>query len=133
MGFAFFVLYNERQLRKRVEKTMAQVLSLRSAEVSTRRSAAAVSTRRSAFEIRMDILKVAAEGSAKPTHIMYRANTSWVVMQKNLEFLVGSGFMQVTSGSSRVEYAITERGREVLRDYVSLVDRTAAYPAEVRA
>lgn len=103
---------------------MAQVLTSQSA---------AVSTRRSAFEIRMDILRVAAEGSAKPTHIMYRSNTSWIVMQKNLEFLVGSGFMQVSTGCSRVEYAITERGREVLRDYISLVDRAAAYPPEVRA
>lgn len=103
---------------------MAQVLSSQSA---------AASTRRSAFEIRMDILRVAAAGSAKPTHIMYRSNTSWMVMQKNLEALIASGFIEESNGSSRIEYAITQRGRDVLRDYVSLVDRTAAYPREVHA
>ena len=88
--------------------------------------------RRSSFEIRMDILKVAAAGSVKPTHIMYRINTSWTVMQKNLESLVASGFLQQTDELTRVEYAITQRGRDVLRDYANLLDRTTAQPAEVR-
>lgn len=103
---------------------MAQVLNTQTKQNQARRSA---------FEIRMDILKVAAAGSAKPTHIMYRSNTSWIVMQKNLECLVSSGFMRVSEDSSRVEYSITERGREVLRDYASLVDRTELYTAEVHA
>jgi predicted transcriptional regulator len=87
--------------------------------------------RRSAFEIMMDILRVSGEGSVKPTHIMYRSNTSWIVLQKNLESLLASGFMRQNGEGPRVEYVITERGREVLRDYVSLVDRTAA-PVEAR-
>lgn len=92
---------------------MTQVLSAQS------RPAA----RRSAFEIRMDVLKVAAEGCAKPTHIMYRSNTSWMVLHKNLDSLVTSGFMRQTGEGSRVEYEITDSGRAVLRDYNDLVDR----------
>jgi predicted transcriptional regulator len=80
----------------------------------------------------MDILKVSAEGSVKPTHIMYRSNTSWIVMQKNLEALVASGFIRQRNESSRVEYSITDSGRSVLRDYVSLLEKAAASPAEVR-
>jgi len=80
----------------------------------------------------MDILKVASEGSVKPTHIMYRSNTSWIVMQKNLESLVAAGFMRQTGECTRVEYAITDTGRAVLRDYLSLVERTTVNPAEVR-
>lgn len=95
-------------------------------------SQARLQARRSAFEIRMDILRVVAAGNAKPTHIMYRSNTSWIVMQKNLESLAASGFLQQTGELTRVEYALTQRGRDVLRDYVNLLDLTTAQPAEAR-
>lgn len=101
---------------------MAQVLGAQSRFVA----------RRSAFEIRMDILRVAAEGLVKPTHLMYRSNTSWIVLRKNLESLLASGFMLQSGESSRTEYAITEKGREVLHDYIRLVeDLTMAGPVEV--
>jgi predicted transcriptional regulator len=86
--------------------------------------------RRSAFEVRMDILKVASEGCAKPTHIMYRSNTSWIVLQKNLEALTSSGFIRESGVGSKSEYAITESGLAVLRDYANLVTRTTTEPLE---
>jgi predicted transcriptional regulator len=84
--------------------------------------------RRSAFEVRMDVLKVAAEGCAKPTHIMYRSNTSWITLQKILDSLTASGFVRDCGTGSRTEYAITESGMAVLRDYLDLVERTAGSP-----
>lgn len=99
---------------------MAQVLSAQSRPPS----------RRSAFEIKMDILRVAAEGSVKPTHLMYRSNTSWIVLRKNLESLLASGFMRQSGEAARAEYNITDKGRGVLRDYVTLVEKTSAAPAE---
>jgi predicted transcriptional regulator len=87
--------------------------------------------RRSAFEIRMDILRAAEGGWVKPTHIMYRSNTSWIVLRKNLESLVASGFMRQSDESPRTEYALTQSGMELLRDYVKLVDLTTAAPMEV--
>jgi predicted transcriptional regulator len=102
---------------------LAQVLS----------SQTRLAARRSAFEIRMDILKVADEGLVKPTHLMYRSNTSWIVLHKNLEALLASGFMRQTGEGSRTEYSITETGIEVLRDYLRLVDRTTASPAASHA
>jgi len=90
-----------------------------------------VAGRRSAFEIMMDILRVAASGSAKPTHIMYKSNTSWAVLQKNLESLLAAGFIRQGADGSRQEYQITETGMAVLEDYLKLVDRTRAYPLEV--
>lgn len=104
------------------DKKMAQVLSAQTRFVA----------RRSAFEIRMDILRVVAAGSAKPTHIMYRSNTSWIVLHKNLESLLTSGFMRQSGEGSRSEYAITDKGRDVLHDYVKLVDATTVAPEEVR-
>ena len=106
------------------------ILAIRMAQVLS--SQTRLAGRRSALEMRMDILKVAAEGSAKPTHIMYRSNTSWIALQKNLESLVSLGFMRQTGESSRMEYSITERGMQVLRDYASIVDRATAAPQEVR-
>ncbi|HVB95432.1 MAG TPA: winged helix-turn-helix domain-containing protein [Nitrososphaerales archaeon] len=90
------------------------------------------SPRRSAFEIRMDILKVVAEGSVKPTHIMYRSNTSWIVLHKNLESLLASGFMQQSGECSRTEYGITETGKRVLHDYVDLVEKTSSLAEVLR-
>ena len=87
--------------------------------------------RRSAFEVRMSILKVAAAGSTKPTHIMYRSNTSWIVLKKNLDALLESGFMIQNGEGARVEYVITEKGIEVLQDYAKLIDRAGAHPIEV--
>ena len=102
---------------------MAQVLDSRTRPATARRSA---------FEVRMDILKEAAAGSARPTHIMYRANTSWMILQKNLEALRASGFIRQDREGPRAEYSITERGMGVLHDYVDLVSRTAGGPREAR-
>jgi predicted transcriptional regulator len=80
--------------------------------------------RRSAFEIRMAILKVIAEGSARPTHIMYRSNTSWNVLRKNLQASISCGFIVQIGQQAREEYRITERGDQVLRDYAALVSKS---------
>jgi predicted transcriptional regulator len=82
------------------------------------------SARRSAFETMMDVLKVTSEGPVKPTHIMYRSNTSWVILQKNLESLISLGFVGQKGEGSRTEYTVTTKGTEVLRDYASLLGRT---------
>jgi predicted transcriptional regulator len=88
--------------------------------------------RRSTLEIRMDILKVAAEGSVKPTHIMYRSNTSWIALHKNLESLLASGFIRKSGEGSKIEYTITDSGREVLHDYLGVLEKTMASPMEDR-
>jgi predicted transcriptional regulator len=80
-----------------------------------------VAARRSAFEVRMDVLKVVTAGCTKPTQIMYRSNTSWIVLQKNLESLTASGFMRQTVDHSRTEYVVTDTGIAVVRDYLNLV------------
>lgn len=100
---------------------MAQVLS----------SQARLTARRSTFEIRMDILRAAEAGYVNPTLIMYRSNTSWIVLRKDLEPLLVSGFMRQSDEGSRTGYVVTEKGREVLRDYVRLGDLTTATSTEV--
>ena len=84
--------------------------------------------RRSPFEIRMDVLSVVTSGCTKPTQIMYRSNTSWVVLQKNLEMLTASGFLKQRVENSRTEYVATEKGFDVVRDYNNLIYATRSEP-----
>jgi predicted transcriptional regulator len=93
----------------------------------------ATAARRSAFEVRMDILKAVADGPAKPTHVMYRSNTSWMILQRNFAALLAAGFIKEEGEDTRVEYVITERGAAVLHDYLDLVRKATAGPTEVRA
>jgi predicted transcriptional regulator len=91
-----------------------------------------LAARRSAFEVMMDVLKVAAEGATKPTHIMYRSNTSWVVLKKHLDSLSASGLIFKNGEGPRAEFTITEKGRAVLHDYMNLVIRSDPHWTEVR-
>jgi len=78
----------------------------------------------------MHILKATVSGYVKPTHIMYESNTSWTILQKNLDALLSLGFVN-RIGEGRAEYAITEKGKAVLRAYFDLVGRTAELAKEV--
>ena len=69
----------------------------------------------------MDILRVAANGCTTPTTIMYKSNTSWIVLKKNLASLICSGFMVESNDGLRSAYAVTAKGSAVLRDYLNIV------------
>jgi predicted transcriptional regulator len=103
-------------------KTISQVVS----------SQTRLAARRSAFEVMMDILKVAAERATKPTHLMYRSNTSWTVLNKHLGSLSASGLIMKDGQGSRAEFTITEKGKAVLHDYMNLVIRADPNWTEVR-
>ena len=82
--------------------------------------------RRSPFETRMDVLTVVTSGCTRPTQIMYRSNTSWIVLQKILESLTGSGLLRQRVERSRTEYVATDKGFDVAREYLDLVRATKA-------
>ncbi len=69
----------------------------------------------------VDILKVLARhGSLKLTHIMYKANVNCSVLKQYLDFLVQQNLVEEQAlhkkrNKIRVVYAITERGRTVLK------------------
>lgn len=82
--------------------------------------------RRSKLEMYVSILKVLAHhGPLKLTHIMYKANVNCSVLKKSLEFLVRQNLIEEQNLPSRkdktkVVYAITERGRTVLKYFREL-------------
>ena len=82
--------------------------------------------RRSKLEMHIDVLKVLANrGPLKLTHIMYKANVNCSVLKEYLDFLIQRGLVEEQTmhkkrNKKKVVYAITERGRTVLRYFREL-------------
>ncbi len=74
----------------------------------------------------IDVLKVLARhGPLKLTHIMYKANINCSVLKQYLDFLIQQNLIEEQTLSkkrnkTRVVYAITERGRTVLKYFREL-------------
>lgn len=70
----------------------------------------------------IDILKVLARrGPLKLTHVMYKANVNCSVLKEFLDFLTQQNLVEERSvGKKRTVYAITERGRSVLKYFREL-------------
>jgi predicted transcriptional regulator len=84
--------------------------------------------RRSKMEMYIDILKVLSHnGPLKLTHVMYKANVNCSVLKEYLGFLIQQSLIeeQITlkkRNNTKIRYAITERGRKVLK-YFNEVNR----------
>ena len=82
--------------------------------------------RRSKLETYIDILRVLARhGPLKLTHIMYKANVNCSVLKQYLAFLILRNLVEEQTirkkrNKERVVYAVTERGRTVLKYFREL-------------
>jgi predicted transcriptional regulator len=78
--------------------------------------------RRSKLEMYIDILRVLAQrGPLKLTHVMYKANVNCSVLKEYLDFLVKQGLVEErTVGKKRAVYAVTQRGRIVIKHFREL-------------
>jgi len=83
--------------------------------------------RRSKLEMYVDILKVLAHnhGPLKLTHIMYKANVNCSVLKQYLDFLIQQNLVEEQTlhkkrNKTKIVYAITERGRTVLKYFREL-------------
>ncbi len=75
-----------------------------------------VHKRRGRVEIMMDILDKASSGANK-TKIVYGANLNFNMTKRYLPLLIERGLIVQVNGDNGALYKITERGREILRDY----------------
>lgn len=74
--------------------------------------------RRSRIERYLDILRVVAKhGPIKQTHIMYKANLSWIELKNSLEHLMKLKFITETDDSSGFLYSISETGVSTILNY----------------
>jgi predicted transcriptional regulator len=78
--------------------------------------------RRSKIETYSDILKVIGAGASKPTHVMYRANLSWVLMQGYVEGLEKQGLLVVSGENNRRVLHLTQKGFDLLGKVRSIQD-----------
>jgi len=84
-----------------------------------------MSRKRSKLEIIRDILVVIKEknGKIKPTHILYKSNLSYQMMEEYLKELIGKGFVvehEIFSGKKKTSskiYEITKKGNIFLSKY----------------
>ena len=74
-----------------------------------------VQPERSRLKIYIDILlAVEAEGNAKPTRVLNKANLSYDRLTKYFEELIAKGLLQENRASEAKFYTITEKGREFI-------------------
>ncbi len=72
------------------------------------------------MEVKIDILQAIKEGAGRPTHIMYRSNLSWSVMQGFIKTLEIQGLVQTDASERKKRYILTEKGERVLKTYLSM-------------
>jgi predicted transcriptional regulator len=78
--------------------------------------------RRSKMETYCEIVKAVGSGAQKPTHIMYKANLSWGVMQGYIKNLEEQGIITFKESEGKRTYNLTPKGFALLTKYMALKD-----------
>ena len=77
-------------------------------------------TRRSKLETYFEIVEVIGIGVEKPTHVMYKANLSWKVMQEYIKNLELRGIVNCARSEGKRGYHLTQKGFALLSKYLEL-------------
>lgn len=85
--------------------------------------------KRNRLEIIRDILKVIRDrnGRIKPTHILYKSNLSYQMMEEYLGELKEKEFITEIKGKKGKTYAITEKGAKYLDKYNIVSEFTESF------
>ncbi len=80
--------------------------------------------KRNKLEIIHDILENirAKNGKIKPTHILYKSNLSYQMMEEYLKELIEKNFIVEIINKSGKTYSITNKGNQYLEKYRTIVD-----------
>ncbi len=77
--------------------------------------------RRSNIEVIADILRL---GEAGKTEIMYSANMSYRQLQKYLDFMVESGFLEmIVVPNPGIKYKVTKKGQRLLQSIEPILEQ----------
>ena len=85
------------------------------------------------MEVKIDILQAIADGSGRPTHIMYRSNLSWAVMRGVMKNLEQQGLVVASDIDGRRNYVLSEKGVKVLETYRTVKTQLDSMPVLVHA
>lgn len=85
--------------------------------------------KRNRLEIIKDILEVIRNknGKIKPTHILYKSNLSYLMMEEYLQELIEKGFIIEEKTKESKTYRITEKGISYLEKYNLIADFTNSF------
>jgi predicted transcriptional regulator len=71
--------------------------------------------RRSRLDIIFDVLDtVGADGESRPTHLMYRTNTSWNVLKETMTYLTERAILATRTVGARKAVSLTPTGFRLL-------------------
>ena len=80
------------------------------------------------METLCDIVKAIGAGAEKPTHIMYKANLSWTVMQGYIKELETQALVYSLDSDGKRMYKLTEKGYMLLKQYISIKEDLKLLP-----
>ncbi len=88
--------------------------------------------KRSKLEIIRDILNVIKNrnGKIKPTHILYKSNLSYSMMEEYLNELIEKEFIIEMKKENNKTYSITEKGSTYLQKYKLISEFTESFGLE---
>lgn len=75
--------------------------------------------KRERLQIIFDILKVIHDknGKIKPTHILYKSNLSYQMMDEYLKDLIEKGFILESKDKDQKTYSLTQKGLDYLNQF----------------
>jgi predicted transcriptional regulator len=80
------------------------------------------------METLCDIVNAIGAGAEKPTHIMYKANLSWTVMQGYIKELETQALVYSLDSDGKRMYKLTEKGYMLLKQYISIKEDLKLLP-----
>ncbi len=85
--------------------------------------------KRNRLEVIRDILAVIKHknGPIKPTHILYKSNLSYAMMEEYLEELLEKEFILEQKKEGRTTYSITDKGMRYLEKYRLIVEFSESF------
>ena len=88
-----------------------------------------MSKKRNHLEVIRDILQVInnRNGIIKPTHILYKSNLSYQMMEEYLSELIEKKFIVEHKAKEGKTYSITEKGFNYLNKYSLIADFTESF------
>ncbi len=66
-------------------------------------------------------------GRIKPTHILYKSNLSYQMMEEYLKELIEKGFINEEETKTGKTYSINSKGQEYLEKYSLIINFTSSF------
>ena len=88
-----------------------------------------MSKKRNRLEIIRDILEVIKnkQGRIKPTHILYKSNLSYLMMEEYLKELIDKEFIIEQTSTQGKTYRVTDKGMTYLEKYKMVSEFTSSF------